>query len=165
MKNIIYLVFLLSLSVFGQEEKKKKILDATLIMEIDLMHEKDQLYRGSILYDQQHLLSEEERKTLWKFQFAIDDKNTKRLIEIVKKYGYVNQHNSNLEYISILPLFLHSPKKYWKDIKSLIDREKRKGNIKDATYDKIISHMKFSIPEDLKINYLSTKKNDSLNKQ
>lgn len=164
MKKVIYLLFLLPLLLISQE-KKKQILDAALIEEIELMSEYDQLYRGSILYNQQHLLSEKERKTLWKFQFAKDDTNTKRLIEIVKKHGYIDETNSNLEYVSILPFFLHAPKKYWAEIKILIEKEKKKGNISEAIYDKIISHMKFSIPEDLKINYIGRKKNDSINKQ
>lgn len=164
MRKSIFLLLLLPFLLFSQE-KRKQILDASLIEEIELMSEKDQLYRGSILFDQQHLLSKEERKTLWKFQFAKDDINTKKLLEIVKKYGYIDQTNSNLEYVSILPFFLHAPKKYWAEIKILIAKEKKKGNIDEATYDKIISHMKFSIPEDLKLNYIGRKKNDSINKQ
>lgn len=165
MKRVIYLFFLLPLILFSQEEKKKQILATSLIEEIELMSEKDQLYRSSIFYDQQHLLSEEERKTLWKFQFSKDDENTKKLIEIIKKHGYIDETNSNLEYVSILPFFLHAPKKYWKEIKILISKERKKGNIDDAKYNKIIEHMKFSIPEDLKINYTGRKKNDSINKQ
>lgn len=164
MKKIIYLILLLPLLLHSQE-KKKKILDASLLEEIELMFDRDLLYRGCILYDKVHLLSEKDRKALWKLQFVIDDENTQKLLEIIKKHGYVDAKNSNIEYIPMLPFFLHAPKKYWKEIKILIDKEKKKGNINDKSYDKIIAHMKFSIPEDLKMNYLPKKENDSLNKQ
>lgn len=164
MKKILYLLLLLPLVLLSQE-KKKKILDTSLLNEIEIMFDKDQLYRSNILSDRKHLLSEVEWKTLWKFQFEIDDQNTRRIIEIVKEYGYVDHSNSNIEYIPMISFFLHAPKKYTEEIKSLIDKERKKGNVDGTTYDKIISHLKFSIPENLKMNYKEEKKNDSIDKQ
>lgn len=165
MKKILYLLFLLPLTLLSQKKENMKILEPSLIKELELMSEREWLYRGCILYDKVYLLSEKERNMLWQLQFAIDDSNTKRLIEIIKKHGYVDHRNSNIDYVPMLRFFLHAPKKYWEEIKVLIDKEKQRGNIDDTSYNAIISHMKFSIPEDLKINYLPQKENDSLNKQ
>ncbi|MBC8754679.1 hypothetical protein H2O64_08330 [Kordia sp. YSTF-M3] len=163
MKHIIYMIFFFSLFGFSQESKPKKILDSDLLKEIQLICNRDQLLRGSLLTENKDLLTKEERKILWKVQNDIDDYNTKRFIQIVKEHGFVDSSNSNIKSAATYAIFMHSAEKYWEEIRVLIDEEKKKGNMSESAHGIITWHIK-GRPEPT-INYLPNKENDSLNKQ
>ncbi|PZW41491.1 hypothetical protein LX95_01169 [Mesonia algae] len=66
--------------------------------------------------------------SLMKLQTEIDHKNTKALITYTKKNGYPTNENTNCDKSPDL-IFLHSPEKYWKELKQLIKSEFKKGSI------------------------------------
>ena len=163
MKKIALLIYLCSFFAISQESKSIKILDSKLVNEIKLMYERDQLLRGMVLTDKQHLLTTEEKKILWKIQSDIDEYNTKRFIQIIREHGFVDSSNSNVKDAATYIILMHAPRKYYNDLQKLLQEERKKGNIDKSSYGLITWHIK-GRPEPT-INYLPTKENDSLNKQ
>jgi len=86
--------------------------------------------------------SKKVRDSLWDIQEEIDKKNTKLLIEITKKRGWVSKDGLGCtEYISPMIIFRHAPEEFWEEIRPLIKREYEEGKMNSATYGFIENHL------------------------
>ncbi|NIK93433.1 hypothetical protein GZ212_14820 [Mangrovimonas sp. CR14] len=82
-------------------------------------------------------------KLIWrKYINPMDAEHTERLIEITKKYGFPSVERIkkyyNKEFVdpefSPLIIFIHSPKKYWEELKELMLGEYKNGTINQCQY-------------------------------
>lgn len=83
------------------------------------------------------------RDSLWEIQSQIDNKNTKLLIDITKKRGWVSKDGLGCtEYISPMIIFRHAPEKFWKELKPLIDKEYNEKRMEKSTHGFIDNHLR-----------------------
>lgn len=77
-----------------------------------------------------------------KYINPMDAKHTERMIEITKKYGfpsidrikkYYNKEFVDPEFNPLI-IFIHSPKKYWDELKELMLNEYKTGTINQCQY-------------------------------
>ncbi len=77
-----------------------------------------------------------------------DAEHTERLIEITKKYGfpsldrikkYYKQNFKDPDFHANL-IFIHSPKRYWEELKVLMKNEYKNGNINQCIYGYLLWH-------------------------
>ena len=157
--RFLYFAFIL-LMIFGflqsciDEKQKKGLTKKELISEIKQMYFNDQKYRriigilkfnclpDSLLHsfpplDEETLLA---TKVVFQPQLKIDDKNTERLIELTKQYGFPGMKHLNHD-IPIFTVFVHSKKKYWTRIRKLIEAEYETGNVSDYEKNYIFWHL------------------------
>lgn len=83
------------------------------------------------------------RDSLWAIQSEIDKKNTKLLIDITKKRGWVSKKQLGCtEYISPMIIFRHAPKEYWEEIRPLIEKEYAEKRMGIGDYGIIDNHIR-----------------------
>jgi hypothetical protein len=86
--------------------------------------------------------SKRVRDSLWEIQLKIDKKNTKLLIDITKKRGWVSKDGLGCtEYIAPVIIFRPAPEKYWEEIKLLIDKEYAEKRMGRGDYGFIDNHL------------------------
>lgn len=161
-KLIILCLLIVPIVASSQELSDKKILSKAQLSELKLMFENDQKYRN-IISDQRESLSKAEIDSLWSLQDKIDLYNTKRVIEIIKKHGYVSSINSNNNVAPLQIILAHSPNVLKESVASIIDIENKAGRISKSSYGLIKWHLNDRPRPNIKINF--EQKNDSLNKQ
>ena len=89
--------------------------------------------------------SKRVRDSLWEIQSEIDKKNTKLLIDITKKRGWISKDGLGCtEYIAPVIIFRHAPEKYWEEIKLLIDKEYAEKRMGSGDYGFIDNHIHWS---------------------
>ena len=82
------------------------------------------------------------KDSLWTIQTEIDKRNTSLLIEITQKRGWLSKQDLGCtEYIAPVVIFRHAPKKYWDEIKTLIDKEYKEGRMEGGDYMFIVNHL------------------------
>jgi hypothetical protein len=87
--------------------------------------------------------SKKVRDSLWEIQSEIDNKNTKLLIEITKKRGWVSKEGLGCsEYIAPVIIFRHAPQEYWEEIKPLINKEYAEKRMGNGDYEFIDNHLR-----------------------
>lgn len=77
-----------------------------------------------------------------------DTEHTERLIEITNKYGFPDLNKIKKYYkkkfidpeFNPVIIFIHSPNKYWNELKVLIKNEYKTGNINQCTYGYLLWH-------------------------
>ncbi|MCG8808943.1 hypothetical protein G1K57_12175 [Tenacibaculum finnmarkense] len=83
------------------------------------------------------------KKQIWKnYINPMDAKHTERMIEITKKYGFPSIKRIKKYYkkdfadpeFNPLIIFIHSPKKYWEELKKLMLNEYESGLINQCIY-------------------------------
>ena len=74
---------------------------------------------------------QKQRDSLWKIQAEIDYVNTKKLIEIVKKYGFPSVDRLEAPVAAWL-IFQHAPSSFWPELKTIVAKELKKGNLPSA---------------------------------
>ncbi len=83
------------------------------------------------------------RDSLWKIQSEIDKKNTKLLIDITKKRGWVSRQQLGCtEYISPMIIFRHAPEEFWEEIRPLIENEYAEKRMGSGDYGMIDNHIR-----------------------
>ena len=83
------------------------------------------------------------RDSLWKIQSKIDKKNTKLLIDITKKRGWVSKKQLGCtEYISPMIIFRHAPEEFWTEIRPLIEKEYTEKRMGSGCYGIIDNHIR-----------------------
>lgn len=81
--------------------------------------------------------------SLRRLQLKMDEENTKALIHIVKKRGWVTSKMLKCEEkFKTVIVFRHAPKKYWKEIRPLIEQEKSAKRLSEYEYYIIDNHLK-----------------------
>nr|WP_297786088.1 hypothetical protein [uncultured Allomuricauda sp.] len=84
-----------------------------------------------------------ENKSFAKKQKRIDAANTKELINIVKEYGWVTRKSLGCdEKFRTVLILRHAPKNYWKQVRELIEKEKKAKRISGYEYYVIDNHLK-----------------------
>ncbi|WP_298239297.1 hypothetical protein [uncultured Algibacter sp.] len=87
--------------------------------------------------------SKKVRDSLWQIQTGIDKKNTKLLIDITKKRGWVSKDGLGCtEYIAPVIIFRHAPEEFWEEIKPLIDKEYAEKRMGSGDYGFIDNHLR-----------------------
>ena len=87
--------------------------------------------------------SKKVRDSLWEIQSEIDKKNTKLLIDITKKRGWVSKKELGCtEYIAPVIIFRHAPKEFWDEIKPLIEKEYAEKRMESVDYGFIDNHLR-----------------------
>jgi len=94
-------------------------------------------------------ISPKVRKKIWKeYTIPFDIKSTERLIEITKKYGFPSikrlKKYYKKEFIGVFNpyiLFVHSPTKYFDEIKEIMKTEFEKGIINKCEYGHLLWHL------------------------
>lgn len=83
------------------------------------------------------------RDSLWEIQSKIDVKNTKLLIDIIKKRGWVSKKQLGCaEYISPMIIFRHAPEEFWEELRPLIEKEYAEKRMGSGCYGIIDNHIR-----------------------
>tara|TARA_B100000378_G_scaffold276363_1_gene274142 strand:- start:5860 stop:6480 length:621 start_codon:yes stop_codon:yes gene_type:complete len=87
--------------------------------------------------------SDSIKNLIWrKYINPMDAEHTERMIEITKKYGFPSikriKKNYNKDFVdpefNPLIIFIHSPKKYWEQLKELMLKKYKNGTINKCQY-------------------------------
>ncbi|WPY97624.1 hypothetical protein [Christiangramia sp. OXR-203] len=157
--------------LFSQTEKEKlfeKNIDS-IMAELRFSYQYDQAMREYILFKTfdksiidsletlddpreyifAHNFETNKVKRIWdEFIHPADDKFTELMIDISNKYGYPSLKRINKYYDGIVPpefdptiLLIHSRKKYWSEINTMVEREFKNGNMGKCDYGYIKWHI------------------------
>ena len=72
---------------------------------------------------------------------SYDYSNTKRLIDITKKYGFPGEERLGVYKAKAYMIFVHSPREYFEEITNLINLEYNEGRINDYQKEYIFWHI------------------------
>lgn len=76
-------------------------------------------------------------------QETLDAKNTEQFIEITKKYGWLTAKALGCkERFKTVLIFRHAPRKYWDEIRTLIEKERTEKRLSGYEYYLIDNHLK-----------------------
>ncbi len=99
-----------------------------------------------------------QNDSLLVLQQKLDSKNTKKLIEITKKYGWLTAEGLGCkERFRTVLIFRHAPEKYWDEISRLIEKERTEKRLSGYEHYLIDNHLKGRPP-------LTKKPSDFINK-
>lgn len=91
--------------------------------------------------------------SLANIQVALDHENTKNLIELVQKHGWLTDKNLGCKQKFKTVLILrHSPKTYWKQVREVIEKERAANRISEYEYEVIDNHLKGRPPMTKKLS-------------
>jgi tRNA(Leu) C34 or U34 (ribose-2'-O)-methylase TrmL len=79
--------------------------------------------------------------SIWDYLKIIDDSNTRELIAITKKYGFPNNKRLDVNKSKAYFIFVHSPRNYFDEIRTLINREYENGRISEYEKGYIFWHL------------------------
>ena len=84
-----------------------------------------------------------QNDSLRALQKSIDGNNTKKLIEITKKHGWLTANGLECtEKFKTVLIFRHAPKKYWNEVRSIIEKERAAKRLTGYEYYIIDNHLK-----------------------
>ena len=116
------------------EKAFQEVNNETLWKELEDMVYSDQYYRGTMSgLDRDAEDYHRKRDSLEKISIQNDHRNTRRIIEITKKYGLPNPQRTGKP-IGAWLLLHHAPVEYHEQIKPLIDREFKAKRVDSNTY-------------------------------
>ena len=128
-----------------------KILDSVRISrdltkkEYRALTEKQQLDYGKIareIANKKNEVSNKVKDSLWILQSALDLKNTKLLLEIIKERGFPDIKKLDCKgYAAPFLILVHSPEEFWIEIKDILDKEIKNESINKPDYDYIMWHI------------------------
>jgi len=99
--------------------------------------------RARAIADRIPKVDKKEKDSIWNLQIKFDEKNTELLIDITNKRGWVSREELGCEeYISPWVIFRHSPEKYWKEIRPIIEKEYAEKRMVAGDYIMIDNHLK-----------------------
>jgi len=110
--------------------------------------EEEQLNWGKVgrkIADRRPKISKEIKDSLWNIQSKIDYKNTKLLIDITKKRGWISSSKDELgcdKNIAFALVFRHAPEEFWNELKPLIDKEYIEKRMGSGAYGFIDNHIR-----------------------
>ncbi|MDT0622957.1 hypothetical protein [Croceitalea vernalis] len=85
----------------------------------------------------------EQNDSLRALQNCIDANNTKMLIEITKKHGWLTASGLECkEKFKTVLIFRHAPKKYWNEVRAIIEKERTAKRLTGYEYYVIDNHLK-----------------------
>lgn len=134
MKNLLLIAIIL-FSILSCKKDNNYEIDSELCALLAEMLESDQGIRK--------LDSWTISDSLWKIQEEIDKNNTRLLIDITKKRGWVSKHELGCtEYIAPMIIFRHAPEEYWNEIRPLIEKEYAEKRMGRGDYGLIDNHIR-----------------------
>lgn len=139
MYRISFILMLIFLNCNSQNAENILILDDKLIFELENMISEDQKYRVMMASDSL-IFNTGVKDSLWTLQKKIDEKNTKRLIEIIADNGFIHSSKTNCK-LPVYLIFMHSPFKYKTQILNIINYAKKNNTIDSAAYGLIKWHI------------------------
>lgn len=87
-------------------------------------------------------IAQKKKDSLMDLQVKLDNRNTRQLLSFVKKKGYPNMKELGCNgYSAPVLIFVHSPEKYWKEVKNMINEEKKEKRISKGDYQYIMWHI------------------------
>jgi hypothetical protein len=91
-------------------------------------------------------------------QIKIDNRNTKELIQLVKKHGWLTSENlgCSSSFKTVL-IFRHAQKKYWNQVREVIEKERAANRISEYEYEVIDHHLKSRPPMTKKLSGFQNK--------
>lgn len=105
------------------------------------------------IVDKMNVANQSVQDSLMDKQVLLDIENTKKMIEITKKYGFPDIKKLKCtEYSAPFLIFVHSPENFWKEIKDLIEVERKKKRISEGDYNYISWHLNGRKGAPIKIN-------------
>jgi len=137
------------------------------LSELDVFYGVDRKTNGYFLSirDKKELLKEEyaaykyKKDSIQNLLPIIDNKNTEKLIFIIKEYGFPSAKRLNEKKSKAYFIFVHSERKYFDEIRMLIDKEYEAKRISEYERAYIFWHldgrngMMPSVNEDGSVNY------------
>ncbi len=139
MKNIL-LILIIPFLIFSCKKENNYENDSELCSLLSKMTEDDQRIRN---FSELKNGSKKIKDSLWKIQIGIDKKNTKLLIDITQKRGWVSKKELGCsEDIAPVVIFRHAPKEYWNEIQPLIEKEYAEKRMGKGDYWFINNHLK-----------------------
>ncbi|MEZ2414517.1 hypothetical protein ACA086_06085 [Muriicola sp. E247] len=86
--------------------------------------------------------SQETVDSLWAIQKEIDLKNSKLLIDITKKRGWVSKEQLGCtQNIAPVIIFRHTPRELWEKIRPVVEKEYSEKRMEDGDYWFITNHL------------------------
>ena len=84
-----------------------------------------------------------QNDSLREMQLELDAKNTMKLIEITRKHGWQTSKSlgCNQRFKTVL-IFRHAPKKYWNEVRTIIEKERSEQRMSEYEYYVIDNHLK-----------------------
>lgn len=123
-KFICFYLSILILSCTNKRFNKNADLskDEFLIESLKEVMTSDQKYRLLM----QNETSQSRKDSLWELQAKVDAQNTEYLLDFTRKKGFPNPDRIK-EPLNLWVIFHHSPKKYQRQIESLLNKEVEEG--------------------------------------
>lgn len=176
MKLKLYILTLLLSNLLYSQIKKDSLFKkdiSFLVEEMEFMYGYDQLLREYTVYktfniavtdsiekldsdeivafkNKRKFASDSLQSKIWKnYINPKDEQHTKRMIQIIKKYGfpsnlrirkYYKEKFENPEFTALL-LLVHSPKLYWEELKNIMKKEFDQKNIDQCNYGFFLWHI------------------------
>jgi len=85
-------------------------------------------------------LTKKKEDSLMQLQILIDNKNTELLIDIIKKRGFPDLPNCKEGQFPAITL-RHSQSQYWDEIRPLIEKEYKLGNMNKGQFRIVLNHI------------------------
>jgi len=81
--------------------------------------------------------------SLWEIQIELDKKNTRLLIDITRKRGWVTKNMLGCtEYFAPFLVFRHAPQEFWNELRPLIEKEYAEKRMGAGDYGFIDNHIR-----------------------
>ncbi|MFD2565009.1 hypothetical protein [Aquimarina rubra] len=141
MKNtFLILIFFITYSGFAQKTIRNKKKMCEMLTE---MRNEDQLHRGTLseYINNKEKYSQKAIDSVWALQLEIDVRNTKKLIELTKKYGWISDERIDCPKLNIWLIFRHAQEEYFEEISELIEKEYKAERLKTSHYRYIKNHL------------------------
>ncbi|MFD2563675.1 hypothetical protein [Aquimarina rubra] len=123
------------------EKAFQEVNNKTLWKELEERVYSDQYYRGMMGgLDRDSKNFQKQKDSIWQLQLAVDYKNTKRMIDLTHRYGYLDPNRTGRP-IRVWVLFHHAPKEYHQEIKALIEREYQAKRMDSIAYRMTLWHL------------------------
>lgn len=125
MKVIVIIFLSVSFSVFSQEKIENKVEMCSLLR---TLRANDMKYRQLPILKSKGFghtsnFTKHEKDSVWRLQRKLDVKNTKTLLQLTRKYGWLSDERVDCSELDIWLIFRHSDKPYFAEILEVIEKE------------------------------------------
>lgn len=129
---------------FGSFAQKTILNKDKMCEKLTEMRNNDQLHRkvlSDLIINVDDKNSKRKIDSIWALQLEIDNRNTEKLIELTKKYGWLSDERIDCPKLNIWLIFRHSQEVYFNEISELIEKEHNAKRLKDSHYKFIKNHL------------------------
>ena len=138
---LIALVLCIPIIVFSQSKIENKTDLCKLLRELradDMKYRQLPILKSK---DFGHInnFPKHEKDSVWKLQRKLDIKNTKTLLALTRKYGWLSDERVDCKELDIWLIFRHSDKPYFAEILEVIEKEHNAKRLNSFQYN-LIKH-------------------------